>query len=394
MRNGHVLAIALAGGMIVVLAGSASTVAVSPAREASTARAARELVYVASADSGPVTAYASSSRGTVGSVLTVDNPNNPNTVWDPWGVAFDVSGHLYVQSFLSDATTFVFPAGAHGKTAPSRIMRAQGPDNQAIAVDAKGFQYIAGGEASEAIDVVRPGARGRPGDLYNVAVARAIPLDENFNPWPDVVTVNTKNQVLAAVARLRGNAIEIFRGGSRGGRRPVRVISGSRTDLGSCPAAPSRCDEVSITFSPLTGLIYAAVSEGRRTHISVFVGSASGNARPVRTIQGPATRLDRKVITGIAVSRSNGVIYVMAKSGFEFGLGRIVAGRGRKKAGPSDDGRLAAGTGCAQATVSCTSMLPRVAFEYGQTLCASATSCSAAARSRPGTVIFMRTEMP
>jgi hypothetical protein len=335
MRNGLFRAIALAGGAVVVLACSTPTLAVNQAsRGRANTSAPRELVYVASADSGPVTAYASGSRGTVGPALTVADPNNPNTVWDPWGVAFDTSGHLYVQSFLSDATTFVFPPIANGTTTPSRIFRAQGPDNQAIAVDAKGFAYIAGGETFEAIDVVRPGARGRPADLYSVPVARTIPLDEGFNPWADILTVNTKNQVLAAVARPQGNAIEIFDGGSRGSQRPVRVISGSRTDLGSCPAAPSRCDEVSITFSPLTGLIYAAVSDGRRTHIGVFAGNASGNARPIRTIEGPATRLDRKAITGIAVSRRSGVIYVMAKTGSEFGAGRVIA-YGRRAHGDS-----------------------------------------------------------
>lgn len=324
MRNWLIRTVALAGGTIVALAGCASTLVEKPVGRTGPVPAPRELVYVANAGSGPVTAYAASSRGAVKPVLTVANPNNPNTVWDPWGVAFDASGHLYVQTFLSDATTFVFPPGARGTTAPSRIFRAQGPDSQAIAVDAKGFQYVAGGESSEAINVVRPGARGRPGDLYSVPVARTISLDDSFNPWADIVTVNTKNQVLAAVARPRGNAIEIFGGGSKGGQRPVRVISGSRTGLGSCPAATSRCDEVSITFSPLTGLIYAAVSAGpHHQHISVFAGNASGNARPVRTIQGHATGLDHKVITGIAVSARDGAIYVMVKTGSDFSAGRV-----------------------------------------------------------------------
>jgi hypothetical protein len=154
------------------------------------------------------------------------------------------------------------------------------------------------------------------------------------------VTVNTKNQVLVAVARPRGNAIEIFNGGSGGKQRPVRVISGSRTDLGSCPGPLSRCDEVSITLSPLTGLIYAAVSDGpSRTHICVFAGNASGNARPVRVIEGRATGLDRKVITGIAVSRRDGAIYVMAKTGSDFGAGHIVA-YGRHAHGDSSPLRM------------------------------------------------------
>src|SRR5690606_10709069 len=47
-----------------------------------------------------------------------------------------------------------------------------------------------------------------------------------------------------------------------------------------------------------------------------------------------------------------------------------------------------------QATVSFTSTLPRVAFEYGHTSCAAATSFSAASRSRPGPVIRIATSIP
>ena len=39
-------------------------------------------------------------------------------------------------------------------------------------------------------------------------------------------------------------------------------------------------------------------------------------------------------------------------------------------------------------------MLPRVAFEYGQTACAASTSFSAAARSMPGIVTWSATWMP
>jgi hypothetical protein len=51
-------------------------------------------------------------------------------------------------------------------------------------------------------------------------------------------------------------------------------------------------------------------------------------------------------------------------------------------------------SGGIQTTVSVTSMLPRVAFEYGHTLCAAATRASAASRSKPGSVIFIATWMP
>jgi hypothetical protein len=290
------------------------------------------VANIANAGSWPVTVYAAGSNGAVSPVRTVADPHKASTEWDPWGVTFDASGHLYVQSFLSDATTFVFPPKASGAAAPSRMFVASSPDNQSIAVDGKGYEYVAGGEAAEAIAVVRPGAHGDPAHQYYVPALRTIPLDENFNPWPGMLTTNARNEVLAAVARPKGNAIEVFAGGAKGSARPVRVISGRDTGLGSCTyvSAPA-CRELSIAFSALTGRIYVAVSVGATTHISVFAGDAAGNARPTRTIEGPATGLPGKVITGIAVSPRDGTIYAMVKSS-QFGAGYVIV-FGRDAAG-------------------------------------------------------------
>jgi hypothetical protein len=281
-----------------------------------------ELVFVANADSGPVTAYSAQSSGTVTATRTVSNPNDPNTVWDPWGVTFDAAKQLYVQTFLSDATTFVFAAGAGPATPPSRIFKADGPDNRAVAVDGNGFEYVAGGEGGAEIAVEPPGASGQPGNLYQVPPVRTIALDEGFNPWPGMLTVDPSNEILAAVVRPQGNAIEIFSGGASGGATPVRVISGPNTGLGACTA--TRCDQLAITFSPFTGRIYAAVSAGTQTRISVFAGNASGNAAPIRTILGAATGLSGRVITGITGSQVDGTIYAMVKTS-QFGTGQINA---------------------------------------------------------------------
>lgn len=321
-RSGVVLASARRGA---VPAGARSAMAAG-ARSA-IPDPARVLVYVANienAGSGPVAVYAAGSNGAVSPVRTVADPNKANTEWDPWGVTFDALGHLYVQSFLSDATTFVFPPKASGAAAPSRMFVASSPDNQSIAVDGKGYEYVAGGEGDEAIVVIRPGAHGKAADQYSVPALRTIPLDENFNPWPGMLATDARNQVLAAVVRPQGNAIEVFAGGAKGRARPVRVISGRDTGLGSCSyvTAPA-CRQLSIAFSARTARIYVAVSVGATTHISVFAGNAVGNARPIRTIEGPATGLAGKVITGIAVGPRNGMIYAMVKSA-QFGAGNVI----------------------------------------------------------------------
>ena len=307
-----------AGGLLLAVAGAVPALAGHTGPSAS-----GDLIYVATAGSGPITLYAAKSHGSVAPVAAVDNPNVNNTVWDPWGVTFDSSGNLFVQSFLSDATTFVFPPGASGATPPSRIFRAQGPDNESIAVDGNGYEYVAGGEGGAQVAVEPPGASGSPSNLYGVTPVRQFPLNESVNPWPDVLTTNSGNDLVAAVTLPKGNAIEVFTGGASGGSKPIRTISGPDTGLGSC-TSNATCDELSVTFSPLTGRIYAAVSDGTSTHIDVFAGNAHGDATPLQQIEGPATKLAGKFLTGIAVSPSNGTIYAMAKNS-QFGPGRIDA---------------------------------------------------------------------
>ena len=330
MRTRHWLAtgVALVGGLVRAVAsataGSALSAAGRPARGGRAGAAPRELIYVANADSGPVTAYPAGSRGAVAPVRTVLAPNDPNASWEPWGVTFDSAGHLYVQTFLFDATTSVFRPGAHGITAPARDFAGTGTDSRSIAVDAGGYEYVAGGEQSTTVVVEPPGAGGSAGNLYEVPPVRTIRLGEQWNPWPSDLAVGRNNELLAAVARPRGNGIEVYAGGARGGGTPVRVISGAATGLGSCPA--SACDQLVIAFSPLTGEIYTGVTDGAHTRISVFAGNAAGDAKPLRTIEGPATGLAGTSITGITSSQCDGTIYAMVHSSSSgFGPGHIEA---------------------------------------------------------------------
>lgn len=309
-------------GLLLTSACGTPTPAMVPVAITTTPSGPGELVYVANADSGPVTVYSPNSTGAVAPVRTIANPNNPNTVWDPWGVTFDNYGNLYVQTFLSDATTFVFPPGASGTTPPSRIFQASPPDNRSIAVDSRGYEYVAGGQAGWNLTVEPPGASGMPGNLYSVPPVRTVPVTDSFIPWPGILAVDSKNEVLAAVTGSGANAIDVFAGGASGSNAPLRVISGPDTGLGACG---SPCAEQAIAFSPLTDRIYVAVGDGTAaSHISVFAADASGDARPLQTIEGPATGLAGGVITGIAVGPVSGTIYAMVKSS-QLGAGHIDA---------------------------------------------------------------------
>jgi hypothetical protein len=62
---------------------------ISPAQAASPSN---ELVYVANAENGPVTAYPAAS-GAIHPSRRVANPNWPNGFWDRRGVTLDASEH-------------------------------------------------------------------------------------------------------------------------------------------------------------------------------------------------------------------------------------------------------------------------------------------------------------
>jgi hypothetical protein len=284
------------------------------------------MVYVANADSGPVTVYQAGSSGSVNAVGRLDNPGLNGTYWDPWTVTMDSSSNVYVQTFLSDATTFVFAPGSSGP--PTRVFRVTGPDSQSIAVDAQGYSYVMGGESTPQISVAPINANGNAANLYSVTPVRQFSTDQGgFAPWPSTLAVDNHGEVIAAVAKASGNAIEVYLGGAAGSAIPVRTISGPLTGLGSCTSFDA-CDHVSIAYSALTGRLYAAVSTAHGSHISVFAGNANGNAQPVRTISGSRTGLAGKVITGIADSQLNGDIYVMVKAA-QFGGPAVVEVFGR-----------------------------------------------------------------
>jgi hypothetical protein len=285
---------------------TAPQAALTPTPQPSTS-SGPELLYVANVN-GPVTAYPVGSKGAASPVRSLAGPDDPNTFWGPWGVAFDAGGNAYVQSFLSDATTFVYPPGT---SLAGRIFRVNGPDSRAVAVDAAGYAYVATGQAGAVISVAAPGASGVPGSLYAVPQVRQIPTDETaFHPWPGILTTDTSGHVIAAVVRSTGNAIEFFSAGPSGGTAPVRVIAGPHTGLGSCAAA---CDQLAVTYSPFTGRLYVAVSQGTQTHINVYADTASGDAAPVAVISGTATGLSGHAVTGIADSQRDGSIYALAK---------------------------------------------------------------------------------
>ncbi|HZT11701.1 MAG TPA: hypothetical protein VFA29_02795 [Candidatus Baltobacteraceae bacterium] len=275
----------------------------------------KELLYVAN-QQRPVTAFDARGSGYVPSVYQINNPNLPGSYWDLWSVAFDASGNLYVQTFLSDATSFVFAPHANGHVKPIRVFMGDGPDTRSIAVDSKGYEYIASSEYGARISVLPPKANGKPGNLYYVQPLRQFQTNESaFAPWPGILTIDSRGELVASLLRQQ-NALEFFQGGPNGSGTPVRTISGPNTKLGSCA---SNCENLTVAFSPLRRVFVGVTSPAPgQSRILAFSEDSNGNIAPWQDIEGSKTGLTGQALTGIAVSAQTGEIYAMVKNG-EFG---------------------------------------------------------------------------
>jgi hypothetical protein len=289
-----------ASTLVAILLGCASGAQPPVGTDAPAARriAVRELVYVAGSQ---VRAYDAASSGAVDPILTIGDPKLPSAIWDPWTLAIDRNGYLYVQSFLSEATDFVYAPGSYAR--PARVF-AGGigePDVVGVAVDSRGYEYVAPAETQLTIYGLPPRADGRAVSSYYVKPLRAIPTPSYPGPWPCKIAVDSRDELVAVV----GQHIEIFAAGPDGGRRPLRVLAGSKTGLhGQIVVATAR----GLHF------IYAGVSSGASAHISVFDENAGGNTAPLRTISGSATQLASRAIGGLAVSPRNGAMYALVAS--------------------------------------------------------------------------------
>ncbi len=282
-----------------------------------------ENVYVGNDNGGPVLGYRAVSSGLASPIREADAPaNNRNIIWDPQNVAFDRSGNLYVQSFASEADTFVYAPHPDQGDKPTRIFSLYFPDTQGIGVDNSGFEYVLSGDTCCFVAVGPPGASGTFSNSYHVNPLRTVGVGFVFPPWTQTLAIADGRNYLVVLPGTPNNAIVTYPGGRHGSANPLRTISGANTTLGSCP--PSSCDQNAITVSPATGSLYVAVSSGQTlTHICVFAENAEGNVKPLRVIEGPATGLTGKVITGIAVSQVTGNIFVMVKSAQFSAPGRI-----------------------------------------------------------------------
>jgi hypothetical protein len=251
-------------------------------------------IYVVNLLQDKVLIFSGSSDGNISPLGTI--AGGETKLNEPEAVAFDAQGNLYVlnRGFMGSVT--VYAPGASGDAHPLRTIAGfstglkNGPES--LAVDGAGNVY-----ASESLDVSAinaPGAKtiysdsllvfppGADGDANPIRTIkgsatrmdgiRGLALDKAGNLY----VANTGERINGREVGMR---VTVYAPGADGNAAPIRTIEGPNTGL----------------YRPFflaldkAGNLYVANLAGSTGGVTtvVFAPGASGDARPVRTLQGP-----------------------------------------------------------------------------------------------------------
>ncbi len=292
--------IAVAGSLVVAMAlGQTAwpeTNAATPAPPKLTA-----TIYVKNTNS--VTAYAPGSNGNVSPSASISD--RANMLEEPWSIALDSKANIYVANYAGGSngigTITIYPAGSDGDTTPiATIAGARtGLDNPfGVAVDSSGKIYVAnfaGGQGTGGVTVYPAGSNG------NVTPLATIAGDSTGLDNPGGIAVDSSGKIYVANrggGRTNASSITVYPAGTNGNVKPIAVIAGPNTGLDDpCIAVDS------------SGKIYA----GNATDsITVYAAGSNGNVKPIATIAGPynGDKTEISQPNGIALD-SKGYIYAV-----------------------------------------------------------------------------------
>jgi hypothetical protein len=194
-------------------------------------------------------------------------------------VAFDSTGQLFVSASLPKGgrAIDVFAPGASNGAKPKRTISDEG----GLAIDGNNLLYVAN-STTATIDVFPSGSGTMEaqigGSNTGLVAPRTVAVDASLNVY---------------VFDAKTATISEFAAGATGNVAPIRTISGSNTGLSG-----GNGFGFGIAVSKTSGKIF--VSNASSNAILVFAANASGNAAPIQTIAGSATKLS--VPLGLAVT--------------------------------------------------------------------------------------------
>jgi 6-phosphogluconolactonase (cycloisomerase 2 family) len=222
------------------------------------------------------------------------------------GLYFDpVSGDNFsVESDTADKKVR-FPREADGNVSPKAILHTPHRVYNIAADEVKQELFVTVEFPPEVV-VYPKDAKGED------QPTRRIAGDNTGLDAPHGIAVDEKNRLLFVNTwghhsnfRVQGTgkyfppAIKVYSLDAQGDAKPLRVITGDKTQL-NWPAA--------MKFNPDNGDLYIANDIGRSVLVFANASTAQGDVAPVRVIKGPSTRLRNP--TGIAIDRKNQEVWV------------------------------------------------------------------------------------
>jgi hypothetical protein len=189
-----------------------------------------------SSEQGSISIYPAGAKGNVAPLGRIRGP--ATELGNPYGLAFDSAGNLYVASVVSGSETdsvAVFAAGSGGNVAPTRIIqgnRTELAEPVQVALDSSLNMYVVN-HAGKSVTVYAAGANG------NVAPIRTITGDRTRLNYPfgvavaadgEVYVANTFTQKFQEAPKNKGS-VTVYAAGANGNKAPIRKIQGRDTGL-------------------------------------------------------------------------------------------------------------------------------------------------------------------
>jgi sugar lactone lactonase YvrE len=235
---------------------------------------------VPSDDQGSVTVYATDAAGDTTPVRTIAGPGT--RLLSPEGLVLDPADTLYVASSLFRPRVTAYAPDADGEAAPVRSLEGIDTDLEhprGLALDGAGRLYVADARSASGINAYGPDLGAvrvyRTGASGNEAPLRTITGSATRLNGPHGLALDRAGNIY--VANLWGTgpgSVTVYGPDAAGDARPLRMISGPATGLGSPTAVALGAHDT----------LYVANAAGT---VTVYEPGARGNAAPVRTIGRP-----------------------------------------------------------------------------------------------------------
>jgi hypothetical protein len=221
------------------------------------------------------------------------------------GLYVDPSGDIFsVESDTGDKMVR-FPRDAEGDVAPKTVLHTPHRVYN-LAADEVKQELFATIEFPPRVVVYRKDASGEEkplrtieGDNTGLDAPHGLAVDEKDR----LLFVNTwghhSNFTIAGTGKWYPPAIKVYALDASGDAKPLRVITGDKTQL-DWPAA--------MKFNPNNGDLYVANDIGQSVLAFANAAKAQGDLAPARVIHGPSTRLRNP--TGVALDLTNQELWV------------------------------------------------------------------------------------